>query len=183
MRAAWKLAASIALLVVVAGCSSSDAPAQSTPTNSGVVPQEKIERCAGVTAADLAPILGAAASAIKAATELTHSTLRICGYTVASGGGASFSLSWEPTVEEARLAFAQERENLAMANQAIASASKSKPDDAPYVDVLGLGDDAFWTPVNGTTVARVGNVRAQIITPSDRKAQIAIAQFVVKGLR
>jgi hypothetical protein len=70
-----------------------------------------------------------------------------------------------------------------MANQAIASASKSKPDDAPYVDVLGLGDDAFWTPVNGTTVARVGNVSAQIITPSDRKAQIAIAQFVVKGLR
>jgi len=158
--------------------------ATSASKGASVVAQEKIDRCAGVSATDVAPIVGVAPSLIETTNVQQHSTLRICGYRAQSGeGGASFSLAWEPSVEEAKEQFGRERDDLGLANRVIASASKSGPAESPYVDVLGLGDDAFWTPVNGTTVTRVGNVRVQVMMPSDRKIQTAIAQLVVKGLR
>jgi hypothetical protein len=163
-----------------------DAAAAADPpaAQAAVVARAKIDNCAGVTAIDVAPIIGVQPAVIEPASEQQHSTLRICGYRARSSGeSASFSLGWEPTVDAAKEEFARERNDLGMANQVIASASRTKPADAAYVDVLGLGDDAFRTSVNDTTVVRVGNVRVQVMMPSDPKKQTALAMLVVKGLR
>jgi hypothetical protein len=158
--------------------------ARNRPAGSEVVAQEKIDSCAGITAAEAAPLVGAAPSVIEATNVRQHSTLRICGYSIRSGSGSvAFSLSWEPTVEKARAQFEREHHDLGLANRVAASAGGTAAAEAAFVDVLGLGDEAFWTPVNGTTVARVGNVRVQVMSPADRQNQTAVAQLVVKGLK
>lgn len=159
-------------------------PPASAASGSAVVAQAKIDRCAGVSAADLASIVGTSAADIETTNLQQHGTLRICGYAARSGSTvASFSLSWEESVEESKEQFVLERQDLGLANRVVGSATGSKAEESAYVDVLGLGDDAFWTPVNGTLVTRVGNVRVQIMMPRDRPAQTAVAQLVVKGLR
>jgi hypothetical protein len=151
---------------------------------SGVVALSKIESCAGFTPDVVAAVMAVPASEITATTERIHDTSLACGFANPAGSTVlSFSLSWEKTVEESVEALATEKENLGLAQRTIGGVTGNKQEEPAVAIIEGIGDEAFWTPVNDTVVVRVGNVRIQVMLPDDREKQKETARRVASGLR
>jgi hypothetical protein len=183
----------LACVLFLTGCGGSETPKDATSGTTtqaqqggkGVVDPAKIERCGGFTAEMAAGILGVPVSEIQATNHLEYETLRICSFGVQSDYGkiVSFSLSWEKSAEEAEAGLARTRENLGLAQRSIGAVTGSTDKGPALEEIPGLGDEAFYTRVNDTLVARVGNVTIQVMTAPDLEAYKQIAREVIKGLQ
>ncbi len=147
----------------------------------GTVPLATVKSCAGFSTAAAAEILGIPAADLVDQSQDLYETLRSCSFGNPNDSRQSviFSLSHDESVEEATAEMASLRSNLELAQNTPAGTSG----DGAYSDISGLGDEALWTAVNGTLNVRRGNIYLQIISPSDKKAQIAVAEKVLAGLR
>ena len=63
----------------------------------------------------------------------------------------------------------------------VPAAFKDKLPQGAYSDIMGLGDEAVWTDVNGTLTVRKGNIIVQVLAPAGKLVQIKVAQaFLAK---
>ena len=147
----------------------------------GTVSLATVQSCAGFSTAAAAEILGIPAADLVDQSQDLYETLRSCSFGNPNDSRQSviFSLSHDESVEEATAEMASLRSNLELAQHTPAGA----PGEGAYSDISGLGDEALWTAVNGTLNVRWRNVSLQVISPSDKKAQIAVAEKVLAGLR
>ncbi len=183
----------VGLAVFLTGCGGSEqAEPETTQTASEVQEQRpgnidpaKIEKCAGFTSETAARILGVPAGEIVATNEPLHETLRIYSFRSRSDvrKTIAFSLGWESSAEEAEASMAREREMLGMARRSIGAATGSEDKGPTLQEISGLGDEAYYTRVNGTLNARLSNVAIQVITAPDLEAYKEVAREVFKGLR
>ncbi len=183
----------LAMAVALVGCGGSQEPREAArradpevgQQKTGNVDPAKIEKCGGFTADLAAGILGVPASQIKATNEPQSETLRICSFQAGSDWRkvVSFSLSSEPSADEAKASMATERENLGLAKSSIGAVTGSTDESAALEEIPGLGDEAFYTRVNETLVARVSNVRVQVMTAPNLEAYKQVAREVTRGLR
>jgi len=183
----------LALALLLTGCGGSETPKQAAPGAAPEVRQReadtvdpaKIEKCGGFTSETAAKILGIPASDIEATSRLEYETLRICSFQSRSDSRkiVSFSLGWETSAEEAKAGMASTRENLGIARRSIGAVTGSADKGPTLEEISGLGDEAYYTRVNGTLVARVSNVTVLVMTAPDLEAYKQVAREVIKGLR
>jgi len=136
-------------------------------------------KCAGFTAGDAAKILGLPASSLKSNTEKVHATLWICSFTPPDGQGLSFSVAVAKSAKTAAEDMEELRNNLVIAG-GTAPFKDNLPKGA-YSDIMGVGDEAVWTDVNGSLTARKGNITVQVLSPPGKMVQIKVAEaFLAK---
>lgn len=133
-----------------------------------------LTRCAGFTAEDAAGILGLPAASLKSKSEKQHESLWICSFAPPGGQGLSFSVEVAKSVEAAAADMTRLRENLEVAGGT--AAFKDRLPNGAYSDIMGLGDDAVWTDVNGTLTARKGNITVQVLSPPVKMTQLKIVR-------
>lgn len=143
-----------------------------------------ISTCAGFGPADAAPLLGVAPDAVRETSSTVSPALRVCTFVTAGDGSRSlsFSLEHDDSEQAAAKAYADMRDSLPIASRAQKGAGAAS-DDSPLIEILGLGDEALWTSVNGALTVRRGNVTMVVMAPPDRKAQIDVARAVLGRLR
>ena len=164
--------------------SSAGTPAGAAPKDTGLVAARAIAGCAGFTPAKVADILGAAAADITDNSR-DQGSLRFCAYGSSTDRSkqVSFTLGRRDSVAAAVASLKREREALGDAQGAIDRVTKSPSSQAASADVSGIGDEAFYSPMNGAIMLRVGNVLAQVMSPADLALKKRVAQEVARGLR
>jgi hypothetical protein len=183
----------VLLTVLACGCGSNDgqpAPPQATAEpasparTSDAIGRDALARCAGFGAAHAADLLGVPASALVDKSQDISPNSRGCGFANSDGSSAlMFSLNFDESVDDAKTAFAQMRDTLAIGRRVQDSATGNKSEEGAYSDILGLGDEAVWSSVNYSLAVRHKNITVLVMSPNDKKLQVAIAQKVVQGLQ
>jgi hypothetical protein len=180
---AWHVLLSIA----VVGCGGSSEPSAtgSRPgAPAGLIAAGALARCAGFTVETAAAIVGAEPAEFTDDSQ-TEGDLRMCRYSHAMDRSrtVSFTLSRSDSVERAAASMQSERETMGMAQGAIDRVMGSQSKDAAVEDVSGIGDEAFYWPMNDTIMLRVANVQAQVMAPADMALKKRTAEEVAQGLR
>ncbi len=159
-------------------------PAASPTAGGGLVNAEAIAACAGFTAAKAADILGVGPAGVTDYSR-TEGRLRMCHYRDGANRSkaVSFTLGSRESVERARASMESEREAMGGAQSAIDRVTKSPSKTPASEDVSGIGDEAFYSAMNGAIMLRVGNVLAQVTAPADMTLKRRVAEEIVKGLR
>jgi hypothetical protein len=137
-------------------------------------------RCGGFTAADAAAILGVPAAGVTAKVQRSHEALWLCSFAGSDGRAVSFSIAIAESAEEAARGLESYRANLTIA--AASPAVRATVPDGACSPVAGLGDEAFWTGVNGTLTVRRKNVSLQVSLPPERPAQVKVAEAFLRRL-
>ena len=171
-----------AVLALVA-CSGSESPAQGAkrqaPRSGENYTAERIS-CDLYTVDDAAALLGVPADQIKASSQQNYPGNQDCSY---NGGGLDkligFNLSLASSSDDAMVEMAQYRDHLKTAKSV--QPFKDVAGEA-YEMVAGLGDEALWTPVNGSLTVRKGNLSVQINLPKARDSQRVIAEKILSRL-
>jgi hypothetical protein len=178
-----------------AACGGADPPQGKSPASgvpaeaaaaadAGLVSQGTIDACAGFTSGQAATVLGLDPPIVTDYSR-TEGRLRNCVYRQAdrNTGIVSFTLNRKDSVDLARRSMASEREAMGMADQAISGVTGGGSDAPPTQDVSKIGDEAFYSPLNGAIMLRVGNAIAQVTGPDDLALRVRVAQQVAEGLR
>lgn len=76
-----------------------------------------------------------------------------------------------------------ERESMSMAQEAIDSVTGSASKKPAVDDVSGIGDDSFYSPMNGAIMLRVANVIAQVTGLADMALKKRAAPKIAERLR
>jgi hypothetical protein len=179
----------LAALVACASCGGEtgrDAGGPQAATSAGglVFGRDVLARCGGFGPEQAAGFLGVDAAGVSEASQAISPSLQSCTFsrTDDESRRLTFTISHENTVEDATTSFAQMRDTLPIA-AATQKAAGVESDDSALIDIMGLGDEALWTSVNGALTARLGNLTIIVMEPSDRPAQIKVAEAIVAGLR
>ncbi len=186
----------IAILVVCAGTGacggSGDTPAAggapgaspAAAPASNLVDEGTLTACAGFSAAKAAEILGVAASEVTDSSR-TQGTLRFCSYRKADDPSktVSFTLGRRDSVAQAVASLQSERDALGGAQGAIDRVTKSPSARPASEGVQGIGDEAFYSSMNGAIMMRVRNVLVQVMGPNDLALKKRVAEEVARGLR
>lgn len=146
----------------------------------------RIEACGGFTVEDAADLLGVSVTTVtlRLPEAFNYETLKTCAFEDTVGGrGISYSLSWTDSVEEMIEDLQEERLNVGLAQTSIDAVMGEESDQAASYEIPGIGDEAFYAAVNGTVVARVGNVRVQVMNAPDLETRKAVAARVASRLR
>jgi hypothetical protein len=144
----------------------------------GLIGLDVVARCAGFTPIDAASLLGTEAHAVSDRSTDIHASARSCAFArTDSGASVVFTLEHDESVEDAARAYAQMKEAIPIAREAQESAGDD--DESALIEISGLGDEALWTNVNGALTVRERNLTILVTNPSDRPAQIKVAQRVV----
>jgi hypothetical protein len=149
-----------------------------------LVSQQTIDGCAGFTSGQAATVLGLD-PAIVTDYSRTEGRLRNCVYRQAdrNTGIVSFTLNRKDSVELAKRSMESEREAMGMAGRAIDGVTGTSSDTPATQDVSKIGDEAFYSPLNGAIMLRVGNAIAQVTGPDDLALRTRVAEQVAEGLR
>jgi hypothetical protein len=132
-------------------------------------------------ASDAATILDVPVDQITAKSEEGYEGFWQCTFTTDDyNKSVSFSVSIAKSVAQAVTDMEQYRSNLEFAGSTKVFENNSA--SGAYSDIIGVGDDAVWTAINGTLSVRKGNVTLQIIMPSDRLKQIEVAKTFIDKL-
>jgi hypothetical protein len=152
--------------------------------DSGLVAQETIDGCAGYTSGQAAAVLGLD-PAIVTDYSRTEGRLRNCVYRQAdrNTGIVSFTLNRKDSVDLAKRSMGSEREAMGMADRAISGVTGGRGNEPATVDVSEIGDEAFYSPLNGAIMLRVDNAIAQVTGPDDLALRTRVAEQVAEGLR
>ena len=94
----------------------------------------------------------------------------------------SFSITREDSIEEATHNFASYRETVTISSRVRQSATGEKPAEGAYVDILGVGDEAIWSHTNESLAVRRANLTIMVMSPDDKKQQVAVAQKIIASL-
>jgi hypothetical protein len=182
----------LAGILGAAACGGADPPQGSTPPPAeaaaepvpDVVSQQTIDGCAGFTSGQAATVLGLD-PAIVTDYSRTEGRLRTCVYRQAdrNTGIVSFTLNRKDSVELAKRSMESEREAMGMAGRAIDGVTGTSSDTPATQDVSTIGDEAFYSPLNGAIMLRVGNAIAQVTGPDDLALRTRVAEQVAEGLR
>jgi hypothetical protein len=184
----------IALLVMALGAVACGSGADSSETSAaappaataddGLVSQQTIDGCAGFTSEKAAVLLGLD-PAIVTDYSRTEGRLRNCVYRQSdrNTGIVSFTLSRRDSVDAAKRSMAGERESMGMADRAISGVTGSESKEPAAQDVSRIGDEAFYSPLNGAIMLRVGNAIAQVTGPNEMGLKKRAAEQVAEGLR
>lgn len=156
-----------------------DGPAQQ------IDPARLIASCAGITKNDAAAVLGVAPQTLSDRSRDETPRLRLCSYaqSAAPHATAAFNLSARESAERASRSMASEREAMGTAASSISSAVGTDGSGSATDDLQGIGDEAFWSPLNGALMMRVHRVIVQITQPEDRDRQRDLARRIAAKLR
>jgi hypothetical protein len=173
----------VAAMLGMTACGGPDAEPDTAP-EAGLVSQETIDGCAGFTAEKAAGMLGLD-PAIVTDYSRTEGRLRMCVYRQAdrNTGIVSFTLNRKDSVDLAIRSMASEREAMGMADREISEVTGSSSTEPAAQDVSAIGDDAYYSPLNGAVMLRVGNAISQVTGPEDLPLRIRVAEEVARGLR
>jgi hypothetical protein len=157
-------------------------PAAASPTT--VFGADTLARCGGFGAAEAAPFLGVAASEVADHRSNIAPNLRSCMFAKQSDEASTvtFTISREDSIKDATESYAQFKDNIPIASSAQKAVGVDSGDSA-LIEISGLGDEALWTNVNGALTVRFHNLTILVMSPSDRKTQISVAEKVLAGLR
>jgi hypothetical protein len=184
--------------MVVTGCGgggdsaptrTSETAAQQAPraeVTGGVVDPAQIEACGGFTVDDAAELLGVSAEGIALSYPefLNNPTLKTCAFEdEATGQGISYSLTWANTAAEMAEQLADERQMVGVAQTSIDAVTGSESEEPASYEIPDIGEEAFFAAVNGTVVARVANVRVQVLNAPDLETRRQVAKRVAARLR
>ena len=163
---------------------SSSATSQGTPPEAGLVSMTAVTSCAGFTPAKAAEILGITAAEV-ADNSRDQGALRFCAYGSRTDPSktVSFTLGRRESVAAATASLKRERDALAEAQGAIGRVTQSPSSQAASENVQGIGDEAFYSAMNGAIMLRVGNGLAQVMSPADMALKKRVAEEVARGLR
>lgn len=182
---------------VAAGCGGSSEPPAAAPSSGGapssrapastasrLIAADALTGCAGMTADKAAAIVGAAPADLTDYSR-TEGKIRMCVFRNPSQRSqtVSFSLSHRESVERAIASMQSERETMGMAQGAIDSVTGTQSKKPAVEDVSGIGDESFYSPLNGAIMLRVANVIAQVTGPADMALKKRAAEEVARGLR
>ncbi|HKA87561.1 MAG TPA: hypothetical protein VKE22_07835 [Haliangiales bacterium] len=165
-----------------AGSSAAGSPATATSGGKGGgFPASMVASCAGFTAAAGAEFLGVPPADVKDSSIATGDYSRECRFasTTEPKKKVGFQLIFSDTVEAAIADMAQSRDNYKLAYRTPARQGA----EVPFEEIAGVGDEAFWTAINGFVVMRRGNLTFTFTYPyQDKKGQIELARKVVAGM-
>lgn len=159
------------------------APARQAGKN---VDPEKIENCGGFTVEDAAELIGVPVESVtlRLPEPMNTETLKTCAFEdEESGRGISYSLTWADSAEEMEGDFEDERQMVGVAQTSIDAVTGSESEGPASYEIPGIGDEAFFAAVNGTVVARVANVRVQVLNAPDLETRKKVAERVASRLR
>lgn len=136
-----------------------------------------MKNCAGFSTQDAATILGTSAANITPEISSLYEGFWMCSYGAPNDytNFISFSVGISKSAEEAADYMEQLQNNLGIAKEVIPGEDQST---GPYMMIPGIGDEAFWTDVNGTLNARKGNITLQVILPDDVEKQKEVAKKI-----
>ncbi len=165
-----------------AGSSAASSPATATSGGKGGgFPASMVVSCAGFTAAAAAEFLGVPPADVKDSSVATGDYSRECRFASINEPKkkVGFQLVFSDTVEAAIQDMAQSRDNYKLAYRTPARQHA----DVPFEEIAGVGDEAFWTSINGFLLVRRGNLAFTFTYPfQDKKGQIELARKVVAGI-
>jgi hypothetical protein len=183
---------SLLLLCTVSfACGRAGEPPKAATDSPGAAPAvasqattDVVSRCAGFTPATAAAIIGVPAADITDYSR-TEGKLRMCHYGAAGerSKSVSFTLRRAPSVESASASMASERETMGSAQTAIDRVTGSASKKPAVEDVSAIGDEAFYSPMNGAIMLRVRDVIAQVTAPADLTLKKRAAEQVAQALR
>lgn len=159
------------------------APARQAGRN---VDPERIQACGGFTVDDAAELIGVSAEsvAMQLPEPMNSETLKTCAFEdEESGRGVSFSLTWADSAEEMMEELEGERQMVGLAQTSIGAVTDTESEGPASYEIPGIGDEAFFAAVNGTVVARVSNVRVQVLNAPDLETRKRVAERVASRLR
>ena len=136
-------------------------------------------QCAGFSAADAAPLIGAPAAQVTRHVEKLTPKLATCSYAAGKGAPAlAFSVEVHASDKAASAALERYREDLSLAGES--GPWRGKLPKGAYSDISGIGDDAVWTDINGALTVRVGRMNLQFTRPAAKLDQVKAAQAVTR---
>ena len=183
-------------LWILAGCAAAfgcggSAPERETPAGGAtpaaatdLISADALAGCAGFSAARAASLLGVPPEVVTDFSR-TEGRLRMCHYRNADDvtKSVSFTLGHRESVEQAKSSMQRERESMGAAQGAIDRVTGSQSKTAASEDMSGIGDEAFYSAMNGAIMLRVGNVLAQVTSPGDLALKKRAAEAVAQALR
>ena len=132
-------------------------------------------------AQDAAPLLGVSADRIASRIEKGYEGFWLCSFAVEKEGKMiSFSVTVSKNAKTASEDMEKYRDNLETAGSV--APFKDKLPSGAYSDIMGLGDEAVWTDINGTLTARKRNISIQVTSPKEKKEQIKVIETFFKKL-
>jgi hypothetical protein len=174
--ASIRIAALAVLLASCGGNQPSKQTSQAPSTAASATPQS----CVGITADDAAPFLGVPATQITANIEESYKGFWLCSFAQPGGStSVSFSVKIAASEKEAASDMEEYRSNLGVAGEQ--PQWKNLPKGA-YSDIIGVGDEAVWTDINGSLTVRKGKVTLQIVQPAGKMEQVKVAEAFLKKL-
>jgi hypothetical protein len=182
----------LVFFVALFGCEGSSKPPDTatrsgsgaSTSSPGLIALDSLTRCAGVTVEKAATIVGASPAELTDYSK-PQERWHLCAYVNQKdrSKAVSFTLSRRDSVEQAAASMRSERESMGMAQGSIDRATGSKSKDKAFQDVSGIGDEAFYSPLNDAIMLRVANVIAQVTAPGDMALKKRAAEEVARGLR
>jgi hypothetical protein len=184
----------LALICMVAAGScgrtaESDKAASATPPAAGgpfapasLVAADTKARCAGFGTAEAAEILGVPPAVVTDRSQDITPISRGCTFRAGDEQAVNFMLRVDDSIEAATSEFVGLKATYAIAARAQEAATGKKIAEGAYSDILGVGDEAIWSVTNGSLVVRYRNLTILVISPSDKRAQVAVAKKVLEKL-
>ncbi len=172
------LLASLMILLVSCGGSQQNEKAPAAVQTQSSKPTPNMQGCVGFSVEDAAQLLGVPAGQVTPKIEETYKGFWQCSFTAAgASNGVSFSVTVSPSAKVAAEEMEQYRSNLEVAGGQ--PLWKNLPKGA-YSDIMGLGDEAVWTDINGSLSARKGHITVQVLQPQGKMEQIKVAEAFLK---
>jgi len=156
--------------------------AAATSAGAALVPADAKARCAGFGTAEAAEILGVPPSAVTDRSQDITPISRGCTFRAGDEQAVNFMLRVDDSIEAATSEFAGLKDTYVIAARAQEAATGKKVAEGAFSDILGVGDEAIWSVTNGSLVVRYRNLTILVISPSDKRAQVAIAKKVLEKL-
>ncbi len=133
--------------------------------------------CGGFAATDAAPFLGTSAAQVVRKVGKVTPTLWTCSFAEGKRDPAVvFHVEASPSAKQAAADLERYRENLAATGGT--AAFRDRLPQGAYSDIMGVGDEAVWTDVNGALTVRKGRFTIQVTAPQGKLAQLKLAKAV-----
>jgi hypothetical protein len=146
----------------------------------GTIPESTLASCAGFTTTAAAEFLSVPPADIQDMSVSTEAT-RNCRFVSKTQPGkkVGWDMHLSNTVADATASMAELRGGYTLAFKTPARQGTA----APFEEISGLGDEAFWTAINGMVVVRRANVMFEFLYPfKDKTAQVELAKKVLAGM-
>lgn len=134
--------------------------------------------CGGFGAADAAAWLKAPAAQVT--REVTRAGDKwVCTFAVGRSPAISYSVA--VAADSKRAAAELERYRDRLHEQAASARWKGRLPNGIYSDLMGAGDEAIWTDIDGSFTVRRDNVTVQFTLPRGKDEQVQLGKAVVSG--